>query len=259
VNILRNNFFVFIAVRLKSSRLPKKALEKIHDKEMLLILIDRLSKVFHREQIIICTSNDPQDNELIEFANSKNIPSYAGDSDDVISRFLGAADKFGATTIARVTGDNPFTDPIEMEKMLIAHHENSAEYTFNTQLPVGTRSEIIEVCALQRIHNQLVNPKLSEYMTYMLNRPDMLITNKYFVKDQYLIRPELSLTVDTPKDIELIRKICSSLNKSDPTLHEIIKWLDLNSSYKILVDINQPAPKKILSQCSYKKDLRSFS
>jgi len=244
---------------MKSSRLHKKALRKILGKEMLLILTDRLAKVFNREQIIICTSNNPQDNELIQFADCNNISSFAGDADDVISRFLGAAEKFGATTISRVTGDNPFTDPLEMQKMLIEHLDNSAEYTYNSELPVGTRSEIIDVHALQRIHEELVSPKFSEYMTYMLNRPDMLNTKEYFVKDQLINRPELSLTVDTPKDIELIRKICSGLNKTDPTIHEIIRWLDLNSDCKILVEMNKPAPKKILAQCIYKKDLKGFS
>ena len=58
--------------------------------------------------------------------------------------------------------------------MFEQHYKNKSEYTFTNDIPIGTRAEIIDVRALKRIHKQLYDPNQSEYMTYMLRRPDKL-------------------------------------------------------------------------------------
>ena len=68
-----------------------------------------------------------------------------------MSRFIEVADQKGASTVVRVTGDNPLTDPFMMDSMIESHLKKGAEYTFTEDLPLGTRSEIIDVKMLRRV------------------------------------------------------------------------------------------------------------
>jgi spore coat polysaccharide biosynthesis protein SpsF len=246
----KKNVYVFVAVRMKSSRLALKAMLDIYGKPLLLRLVERISESIPLDKIVICTSDNSQDDEIIEFSIRHDLNFFRGDEMDVISRFIGAAKKFNARTIVRVTGDNPLTDPLVLNKMVDLHLDEKAEYTFTNDLPVGTRSEIIDIYALKRIHSQLSNPKYSEYMTLMLKRPDKLNIIEFHVDRLALKRPEISLTVDTLEDMNLVRDIYSYFDGVIPSLERVISWLDANPSKKILIN----SDISVLSEkidCSY--------
>jgi len=253
-NVLsREGVYVLVAVRMKSSRLPLKALLDINGKPLLLRLIDRISERISLNKIIICTSSNLQDDAIESFSIQNDLNYFRGSELDVMDRFIKASDAFNAKTIVRITGDNPLTDPVVLESMIKFHLKKRAEYTFTNDIPIGTRSEIIDVSALKRIHRQLSNPKYSEYMTHMLMRPDKLELCEFHVNNQRLKRPELSLTVDTLKDINLVRDIYKEFNGRLPNLEKIISWLDKNPSKKIDLNANETLQKSI--DCSYLNDL----
>ena len=240
---------------MKSSRLPLKAFADIHGKPLIQRLLERLAEKIPLEQIVICTSENKQDDILEKFANNSNIKCFRGDELDVMGRFLLAAKKYNAKTIVRVTGDNPLTDPYMLIEMLEEHFENNADYTYDEDLPVGTRSEIIDVEALRKVHDNLSSPENSEYMTFMLKRPDKINTFRYEFKNQNLKRPELSLTIDTNEDLDLVRQLFKYFETKLPGLEEIIRYLDSIPELKIEVNPNYD-PTKFLTEidCSYKSD-----
>ena len=164
----KNKNMLFIAVRLKSNRLKKKALKNLHNYPLLQRLVERIETVFCKSKIVICTSVNKEDDDLEFLAKKLKIHCFRGSELDVMKRFIDAASSFNVKTIARITGDNPLTDPIMLKYMLEIHERNESEYTYNEDLPIGTRPEVISVQALQRIHNQIYDPLQSEYMTYML-------------------------------------------------------------------------------------------
>ena len=55
---------ILIAARLNSKRLPGKALLKIHNKSMIVELVERLKCSNHTKDIIVCTSKNNNDDEL---------------------------------------------------------------------------------------------------------------------------------------------------------------------------------------------------
>ena len=217
-----------IAVRLKSSRLPRKALANLCGEPLIILLTERVRQAKIPDDVIWCTSTHSQDDPLEKLASECGIVCFRGSEMDVMSRFIEVADQKDASTVVRVTGDNPLTDPLEMDKMIEAHFENQSEYTFTEDLPVGTRSEIIDVGMLKRCHKLLQDPDSSEYMTWMLNRPDHFKTLQFLLPDQKLKRPEISLTVDTENDLSLLQKIYKQYNGKPPELETIIAWLDQN-------------------------------
>ena len=151
-----------------------------------------------------------------------------------MSRFIEVASKESADAVIRVTGDNPLTDAKMIDFMLEEHFLKKVDYTYTEQLPVGTRSEIIDVEMLKNLHGQLQDPNSSEYMTPMLNRPDQFKILKLDSYDPRLNRPELRLTVDTYEDLDLFKSLFESLG-DDFTLCKAIEWLDSNPEKILLV------------------------
>jgi len=240
--------FVFVAVRLKC-----KALADVAGKPLLLRLVERVAEGFPMDRIVLCTSVHPQDDEIEAFAHQHGINCFRGDEQDVMARFIGAADHYGAATIARVTGDNPLTDPDMLAYLFERHVLEGAEYSYCDDLPVGTRAEIIDVAALRRIHGQLADPSHSEYMTYMLRRPDKMKVMEVLVRDPVLRRPELSVTVDTEADIALVRAIHEHFDGKLPPLAAIIHWLDTVPELSIKVAPPPATPPAWLA-CGYRDD-----
>ena len=249
----KNEQFIFVAVRLKSTRLLRKALADVAGKPLLLRLVERIAERFPFDRIVLCTSVNPQDDEIEEFANKHGVNCFRGDELDVMDRFISAAEFYGATTIARVTGDNPLTDPDMLAYLFERHETANAEYSYCDDLPVGTRAEIINVAALRRIHGQLTDPSYSEYMTYMLRRPDKMKVLEVSAPIPGLKRSELSVTVDTQADIDLVCAIYNHFVGVPPPLVDIIVWLDTVPELCIKV-APAPATPPDWIVCNYRDD-----
>jgi len=218
-----------VAVRTKSARLPKKALAEIEGKFLIEHMIDRLKMAKIPESVVVCTSTHPDDKILVDIAKRNRVKWFTGSSDDVLHRFIEAAEATNADTIIRTTGDNPLTDPVYIDKMIKHHIETGAEYTYVEGLPEGTKPEIISVSALKKCWELANNPQYSEYMTLYFKNSGMFKVAKV-IADPEVSRPNYRLTVDTPEDLKLMREIYKRFypRKKVFSLREVIKLLDDN-------------------------------
>jgi len=217
-----------VAVRLKSKRLKNKALLNLFGKPLIVQLTKRLKKSKLSSDIIWCTSKNKADDKLEILAKKINIKIYRGDPKDVMKRFILAAKKFKAKNIVRVTGDNPLTDPQIIDFMINSHVKNKKDYTSCNSIPFGARSEVISLKILKKCHSMLADPNSSEYMTWMLNRPEYFKTNDLTHPNSKINRPEISLTVDYPQDYKNVNEIYNFFRGKIPSLQKIIQWLDKN-------------------------------
>lgn len=215
-----------VAVRLKSTRLRRKALLDLGGQPLIVQLTRHIERARRPQKIIWCTSTHHEDDELMQLAKQHNIECFRGAELDVMSRFLALAEQYQAHTVVRVTGDNPLTDPIMMDRMIESHLAASAEYSFNDELPRGTRSEIMNVAALRRCHDLAQDPGASEYMTLMIKRPDHFKVHRVTAPGAEWIRPELRLTIDTAEDYALIKAVYDHFSGEPPSLPQVITFLD---------------------------------
>lgn len=230
-----NKNMLFVAARLNSTRLTSKVLRPIYGVPLLERMLERLTDFFLKEDIVICSSTNSQDDQIEQFCNNNKVFCFRGEELDVMKRFIDASNIYKPKTIARITGDNPLTDPEMLLHMFKIHERNKVDYTYNQDMPVGTRAEVIDVKAMKYIHSQLYDPSNSEYMTYMLNRPDKIKTLCISAIERKCARPEISLTVDHIQDLECMENIYSYFNGTPPKLKEIISFLDKNENMKIVV------------------------
>ena len=84
---------IIIQARMNSSRLPGKVLKKIHNIPIIELIVKRLTKSKQKTDILVATSNDYRNVELINFLKKKNINYFVGSENDVVSRFYHAAKK----------------------------------------------------------------------------------------------------------------------------------------------------------------------
>lgn len=116
-----------IQARVGSSRFPRKIFADIHGRPLLGRILDRLRACRSLDLIIIATSDQPGDGDVIAFAEAEDVAHFAGDENDVQRRYLDAAAKFGVDRIVRICGDSPFIDP-EMVDRLVAELAAGADY-----------------------------------------------------------------------------------------------------------------------------------
>src|SRR4030067_1287592 len=99
---------IFIPARLCSKRLPGKALLEIKGKPIIAHLIQRIKLAKKPNLIVLCTTSNPSDRPLIDFAEENGISYFEGNETDILVRLLDAATKFDIDTIAEVDGDDVF-------------------------------------------------------------------------------------------------------------------------------------------------------
>lgn len=225
---------VFVPVRLNSSRLPQKHLQLINGKPALKHLLERLQKCKKIRQIIICTTNHPTDDLLIEFLEQEKIKYFRGSEHDILQRFLDAAEKFGSDIIIDVEGDKIYTDPFyvdEIAEQLTKNPEldfiigNDSETVFNPAnhfihgfVPAGIRKDALKkICRLKKTNNTETG-----YREFFLT--PKLFKTKYLVLDKTKFSDNVRLTLDYDEDLELAQKIFEKLGTN----------FNINNVYQLL-------------------------
>ncbi|MCF8057813.1 MAG: hypothetical protein K9K67_00845 [Bacteriovoracaceae bacterium] len=221
-----------VIVRMKSTRLKRKALADLAGDPMTYQLIKRLKNSSAIDKIVLCTSRNPEDAILLEKALEWGVEAYAGHEEDVLSRLIETSKIYNADHVLRITGDNPFTCEKNIDRMVEHHILTGADYTRTGRLPLGVTSEVMCSPMLMKLHTLMPDPNQSEYMSFFSFNPDVFhceVLDPIEGQD----RPYYSLTIDYPEDLELANRLYNviALKGSVPPLSEVIKVLDEDKSY----------------------------
>ena len=242
-----NNVLAVVPARLESQRLPRKALLDIGGKPMLERIVERIAGLCKTvDKVCICTVGNENNRTLVDLATQWGACSNTGDEWDVLSNFIQAGEKYGADHLLRVTGDNIFTDPYYIDALTRAHIKHGADYSRVDGLPVGMTAEIMSMKASVALYENMdAQTRLnSGYLTLYSYDPDTLKVLVMDAKDAHT-RPNYSVTVDTPHDLELVRQIWAAYPEMPhgPNIDQIIGWLD--SHPKERIEINEQAIIKL--------------
>ena len=234
-----------IQVRMKSKRLPKKALVDIEGYTAIERVVNNLKPSKYIDEIILATSTNKEDEPIEELAKNTDLPFIRGDEDNVVKRFIDAAEKFNAGIVVRVTGDCPLVSYEIADYLINSHLEKGADYTGieTDEAPIGTGSEIITLSALKKLTTVNVDLNYSEYMTfYFRNNPDFFSINIVSCPKKYS-RPNYRMTLDYPVDLEFFRVIFKKFQPGSGAipLAKTIAFLDRHPE---VVAINKNMPLK---------------
>lgn len=218
-----------IQVRMKSERLPGKALLKIDGVAVLDCIISNLKHSSYIEDIVICTTKGKEDDLLEEYANSNNILIVRGDTDNVIKRFYESAKKFNTDIIVRITGDCPAVTHEAVDLLIKSHIETGANYTSIKEgsTPIGSFPQVISFDAFEKLIQYDIDFSFSEYMLYYFtNNPKLFSINIVPTPSKYNY-PEFRLTLDYKEDLLMFDRLYSTLREEKMTinLENILKIL----------------------------------
>lgn len=209
----------FIEARFRSTRLPGKVLKPILGKPMLELMIERLRRARTIDGIVIATTDQPADEPIAELANRLNIGVFRGSEDDVLARVLGAARAYDADVIVETTGDCPLHDPAIIDKVVADFRIGGADFVSNVRdytTPRGTDVRVFTTDALDEINRTSQDPADHEHVSlHFWEHPE-----KYQLRNVITELPaevaQLRLTVDTPEDFELVRRVYEELYAVNP-------------------------------------------
>lgn len=224
-----------IQARVGSSRLHRKVLMKLGDKNILEHVIARLKKVGGLSCIAVATTQELGDDPVAEVAQRSSVECFRGSEYDVLSRMIGAAQAFEADVVVRVCADNPFVDPLFVEELMqfsIKQKLDYAGYRLSNGTPailtgIGLFAEVVTLPALIKTHAAAYDDAHYEHVTYFIyTHPDEFRIG-YKAVNVRIENAHLWLTVDTKRDLELTRRIYNSLVQMNKpvTTKEIIKYV----------------------------------
>ena len=251
--VKQNKIIICIIARLQSTRLPNKVIKKIKNKTIIEHLINKLKSIKHKNiEIALCTTIRKEDDQLEKIAITNNIHCIRGSVLSVVDRLLDAAKKTKADTIVRVTGDNIFTDPSLLEKLILEHLTENADYSRIENIPVGVTAEVINHEVLKNCFEEN-NKEESEYMTLHLYQPKKYKVLVLLSKKSY---EDINLSIDTPNDFTRTVNIFNYLKKSYSIIDVINIIKEHNIAYsKVNKESNIKLIDKVITHQEYKQYL----
>jgi spore coat polysaccharide biosynthesis protein SpsF (cytidylyltransferase family) len=203
-----------IQARSSSRRLPDKVLLELAGKPMLAYTVERLRRCRTVRDVVLATSDRPEDDRVAALGERLGVPVYRGPLDDVLGRFVAAARAFDATAVVRISGDSPLIDPEVVDRVvarLLAATCDLATNVFPRSFPKGQSVEVIALAALERAAAVAVDPEDREHVTrYIYGHPAAFrIENVAFGRDASGVQ----LSVDTADDLAFIGRILASMTR----------------------------------------------
>lgn len=218
--------------RTGSNRLPSKILKPLYDDVSLLAYqCRRFRKIEGVDELIVATTDQSKDDIIVDACEREGVRVARGPEEDVLSRFLIAADMSVASTIVRITSDSPLRDPAVIARCVAEHHHHGAEYTRPApdSLPQGMRAEVIQTGVLLQLHESPeITARDREHVTlHVREHPEAFRRHEVdFPED--VRRPGFNLSVDTQDDLEFVQRIYESLTarEAEISTYNICRLLD---------------------------------
>ena len=236
---------IVIQARSGSTRMPAKILRPFDgEKRIIDIILERIKAANPGRPVVLATTTSPADDVLEQVARDHGTLCFRGSEDDVLGRFLGAADAFGLDRIVRVCSDNPFLRADSFDAMLDRQTATGADYVgyaFPDGRPtikshLGLYAELATTEALRRAAAATREKLYREHVTINLyTHPDDFRLSMLPLPEVLSRRTDLRLTLDTPADFALLSELyrlagdgCSpeqlvTLVDSDPRYARIMK------------------------------------
>ena len=234
-----------VQARSGSTRMPNKILLPFYKGSSILdLLIEKLKQV-EETKVIIATSINPNCDSIENVAKEHGVVCFRGSENDVLQRFIDAAEDNQADRLIRVCSDNPFIELSSIKELVafIRDSRESPDYvSFNIKgspsikTHYGFWTEYVTLDALKRVKSFTDESLYHEHVTnYIYTHPDKFKID--WIKGSEVINthPDIRLTIDTYDDFRNAQQIYADLCKENPfpTIDQVISYLDTHKDYYI--------------------------
>jgi spore coat polysaccharide biosynthesis protein SpsF len=221
---------IILQARMGSSRLPGKILKPLCGKPMLAWIVARLRKAGAGKNLVVATSTLKAEEPLLALCAELGVEVFCGHETDVLDRYYRCALKRGFDSIVRATGDNPFVDAEECDRLVLLREDRSLDYAsafpeFGSGLPVGVGLEVFTFAALERTWRESTAPPHREHVNEYMQVNPKLFRQAVLEAPPQKRAPELSLTVDTPEQFARAERLYAEYQRRFPGGSPTIEWV----------------------------------
>ncbi|MDP2866860.1 MAG: hypothetical protein Q8O90_11510 [Elusimicrobiota bacterium] len=229
---------VFIRAKLSSTRLPRKHLLPVQGKPIIEHLINRIQDHTNIRTIVLCTTKEKEDDELVSIAIRHGIYFHRGKKGDVLRQYIDAADLFDVTNIINIDADDPLIDYYLIDETAAIMEVTEADYVIWEGYPLGCTPSGMSAFGLRCLaskHTEAIEHLFACFeqepdLTKLVIKKTSPILSKPYIKD-------IRLTLDYPEDYELFRIIYDNIysNETNINFSELMKFIDTHQN---LIRIN---------------------
>jgi spore coat polysaccharide biosynthesis protein SpsF len=187
-----------------STRFPGKMLARLAGRPLLWHVITRMRMAVSIDELALATTSESGDDILAMFAKGLGLAVIRGPEENVLQRFVMAAEARRADVIVRINGDAPLVDPQLTDKCVTALIHEDADY-------VGARPGVpcfhdgidpMSRRILDRMYREVgSDPMAREHVTgYLKQNPDYG-RRAYIEVDPALRYESPRLSIDVPADL----------------------------------------------------------
>jgi spore coat polysaccharide biosynthesis protein SpsF len=225
-----------IQARMGSTRLPGKVLLDLNGEPVLVRVVERVKRSTKLDTVVVATCGQT-DNPIVALCAERGWQWFVGSEDDVLDRYYRAALEHQAVTVVRITSDCPLIDPDIIDGVIDKFTHHSVDYASNTlpprTFPRGLDVEVFRFDALERAWREDKKTAWREHVTpYIYNNPEKF---RLLPVTHAVDLSGMRWTVDTPEDLDLVRRIYRQFNNDKFSWREVLdvldarpEWLDVN-------------------------------
>lgn len=200
-------FYIFVQARMSSKRLPGKVLLKLGNKTVLGHIIERLKKIKNKKKIIVLTSNNKSDDQIIKFCKKRRINFFRGDLNNVYKRYIQAIKKLNNEMFVRINGDSPLIKASIIDKAINIYKKGKFDIITNCMIrtfPKGQSIEIINSKIFLESYKFITEKKYKEhiFLYFYKNKKKYRIYNFKNKKNN----KNINQSIDTKYDYLKIKK-----------------------------------------------------
>lgn len=220
---MSDRFGVIVGARTGSNRLPGKALLHIGGRPMIIFLLERIRVTQGVSKIIFATTMLPEDDELAQVVEDAGFTVFRGANQNVVERYVDAAQDYDFDYVVRVTGDCPFVDAETLDYCLISARQQMPFDLASTKgrFPVGIDYEIYKASVMAGLHAAgKLDASEREHLTlYMYKHSDRFKLVSLEPRAEWLSNE--TFTVDNQEDLDSAREVVTQLGRSSFTITEL--------------------------------------
>lgn len=231
---MHSTILILVQARMTSSRFPGKVLKEIQGKPVLIHQLNRIAKIKTNAKLVVITSNQQSDDELVQVVKENGYEIFRGSMDDLLDRHYQAALFYGSEVVVKIPSDCPLIDPQVIDRVLEYFIGNQMKFDYVSNLhpatyPDGNDVEVMSFSALKNAWKHASKSLEREHTTpYFWENPDKFSIGNVLWERGLKLNMSHRFTLDYVEDFNFIKAVYDRLFPANEnfSLQDILDLLD---------------------------------
>lgn len=194
---------------------------RLGDRSVLKWAVDRVALSKRIDKIVVATTTNPADDDIADFCEEHNLHCFRGSEDDVLGRFVAAAEAHGAAWAVRVNPDSPLIDPVYLDDLIGAALQSDGgyiSYELSDHTPVmlcgvSFFAEAIHIDTLRQADKLIADDFEREHVTLGIYKRPETYRVRFLQVPSFCDDAAIRLTLDTETDFRLLQELVAVLGE----------------------------------------------